>query len=226
MERIVQPEILDTILPDDSRSPKLRRDLARINFWMGNHRTIRIALKKQFGARAPKKIVELGAGEGKLLLSIAKSSNWNNVDATLVDRNKIVAPETLAEFLRRGWRAEILTADVFDWAQNEVTDAVIANLILHHFESDRLADLFRRISGQTNFFIANEPHRFRCAPLFKPLFYGLGYHAITVHDATVSIQAGFAGGELSQLWPDKKNWQLAERRAGLFAHLFIAKRMP
>jgi hypothetical protein len=56
------------------------------------------------------------------------------------------------------------------------------------------------------------------------LLWAIGCNSVTRHDALVSVRAGFSGDELSALWPDKKNWQLTERRAGPFSHLFIAQR--
>jgi hypothetical protein len=40
----------------------------------------------------------------------------------------------------------------------------------------------------------------------------------------LSVRAGFSGNELSALWPADGGWQLTERRAGHFSHLFIARR--
>ena len=37
-------------------------------------------------------------------------------------------------------------------------------------------------------------------------------------------RAGFAGRELSALWPDEAGWQLDERPAAPFSHLFVARR--
>jgi hypothetical protein len=41
----------------------------------------------------------------------------------------------------------------------------------------------------------------------------------------LSVRAGFSGRELSALWP-KGDWLLEERHAGLFSHLFTARRAP
>jgi hypothetical protein len=38
------------------------------------------------------------------------------------------------------------------------------------------------------------------------------------------VRAGFAGHDLSRLWPASQNWTLHERPAGWFSHLFIAQR--
>jgi hypothetical protein len=52
----------------------------------------------------------------------------------------------------------------------------------------------------------------------------VGCNDVTRHDAVVSVRAGFAGKELSPLWPEAPDWELAEHAAGSFSHLFIARR--
>src|ERR1019366_3881905 len=124
-----------------------------------------------------------------------------------------------------GWRAEAVVADVFDWSPpGDAAEAVIANLFLHHFEDARLAELLQKISQHAKLFIAVEPQRFRRAFACAQLLQLIGCNDVTLHDAAISIRAGFIGQEISALWPDKTNWQLTERRAGLFSHLFIARR--
>jgi hypothetical protein len=51
----------------------------------------------------------------------------------------------------------------------------------------------------------------------------IGCNAVTRHDAAASVRAGFAGRELSALWPARPGWRLREGRAGLFSHLFVAR---
>jgi 2-polyprenyl-3-methyl-5-hydroxy-6-metoxy-1,4-benzoquinol methylase len=223
VKRLIQPEFLDELSQDDPRAIHSRRDLRRVNAWMGNHKIMARALKENFSG-APKQIVELGAGDGNFLLRVAKNLNWQNVGAILLDCQKIVLPKTLAAFSKLGWRAEILTADVFDWSKNgNAAEIVIANLFLHHFENARLAELFQKISARADIFIAIEPRRSRLAfPCAQTLRF-IGCGPITRHDAEISIRAGFDGEELSALWP--KKWQLTERSAGWFGHLFVAKKI-
>jgi methyltransferase family protein len=222
VKRIVQPEILDTLPPDDPRALRARRDLRRVNSWMGNVGIMTNALNEKF-SDAPKQIIELGAGDGNFLLQVAQKTNWQNVSATLLDLQKNVSAETLAGFSKLGWRAEAVVADLFDWPQTE-TEIVIANLFIHHFEDPKLMELFRIIAARAKLFIAVEPHRFRfpfpCAQMLR----FIGCSKITLHDAVASIAAGFVHKEISELWPDKQNWKLTERRAGLFSHLFIAQK--
>jgi hypothetical protein len=225
MKRVVQPELLDALPPDDPRATRSRRDLSRINWWMHNHSIMASALKNKL-ASAPGQITELGAGDGDFLLRVAKkmSSHWPDANVTLLDRQKIVTPETMAAFAKLGRRAKAVVADVFDWSPSDnVNEIVIANLFLHHFGETLLAELLRKISQNAKLFVAVEPHRFALPSLVGPLLRFIGCNNVTRHDALVSIRAGFAGKEISVVWPDQKNWQLTERRAGLFSHLFIAR---
>jgi Methyltransferase domain len=222
VKRLVQPEILDTLSPDDPRALRSRRDLRRVNAWMGNAGIMANALKENSGAT--KQITELGVGDGNFLLQVARKLNWQNVNVTLLDQKNNVSAETLAAFSKFGWRAEAVIADVFDWPQSS-EEIVIANLFLHHFENERLAELFRIISERAELFIAVEPHRAPLPLFFSRLLWVIGCNDVTRHDATVSIRAGFSDEELSALWPDKQNWQLTERRTGLFSHLFIAQKI-
>ncbi|HEY3760998.1 MAG TPA: class I SAM-dependent methyltransferase [Verrucomicrobiae bacterium] len=222
MSRIVETEILDSLAPDDPRALRSRRDLHRINFFMGNHASMARALKENCPV-PPKQLAEIGAGDGCFLLSVAKKSGWQNVKALLLDQQKAISSETLAAFSKMNWRAETLVTNVFDW--DGPAEVIIANLFLHHFENPRLAQLLQKIAGHAKLFIAVEPHRFRFPYPCALTTLLIGCSSVTLHDAEASIRAGFVRQEISELWPDKTNWQLTERRAGLFSHLFIAKRI-
>ena len=254
MKRIVEPELLDMLPSDDPRAAGSRRDLRRLNTWMRNHIIMANALQTAVNGRTPKQIIELGAGDGDFLLRVARlmtgngtpasgtagsgnaaaeccplgnrrSVAWSEVNVTLLDRQNVVTPQTLAAFASLGWRAEVVVADVFDWSQTTApAEIVVVNEVLHHFDDERLAGLFRGIAGRTRLFIAIEPRR-AYWPLFcSRLLWAIGCNSITRHDATVSVRAGFVREELSALWPDKRNWQLTEQRASWFSHLFIAQR--
>jgi hypothetical protein len=224
VKRIVQPELLDMLSPADPRAIRSRRDLRRINSWMGNHSTMAAALQNNLNGRAPRQITELGAGDGSFLLQVAQKTNWPGVNAMLLDRQTIVSAESLATFLKLRWRPETVVADVFDWPQTS-EEIVIANLFLHHFETERLAELLHIISKRAKLFVAIEPRRSPWPLFFSRLLWAIACNDVTRHDATVSVRAGFTAAELSALWPDKQNWQLTERRAGLFSHLFIAQKI-
>jgi len=257
MSRIVEPELLDELPPDDPLAAGSRRDLCRVNAWMRHHAIMTGALRDHLNGQAPKQITELGAGDGNFLLHVARrlssfgvpsrgvrdgrsrqtspsrvnaelrtSGAWNDVNVTLLDRQHIVTPQTLASFTSLGWRAEAVTADVFDWSQTgSPSEVVIANLFLHHFYNVSLAGLLHGIAARTRLFIALEPRRAYLPRLCTRLLWAIGCNRVTRHDAAASVRAGFLDGELSALWPHRQNWQLTEQFAGAFSHLFIAQKI-
>ena len=72
MKRIVQPELLDSLLPGDPRAIRSRRDLRRVNAWMANHAIMAKALQNNLNRFTPRQITELGAGDGNFLLRVAQ----------------------------------------------------------------------------------------------------------------------------------------------------------
>ena len=227
MKRLIQSELLDTLPPADPRAIRSRQDLRRVNALMRNHVIMADTLQKTLNPLIPGRITELGAGDGNFLLCVAQLSlpGLPGLQATLLDRQQIVSEETRVAFAALGWRAEAVVADVFDWLQTSGDrDVVIANLFLHHFEESRLSELLRLISQRAKLFIGIEPRRDWWSLFCSRLLWAVGCNDVTRHDAVVSVRAGFSGNELSAHWPDKQSWQLAERRAGAFSHLFVARK--
>jgi Methyltransferase domain len=228
MNRIVEPELLDELPPDDPRAARSRRDLRRVNAWMRNHEIMAGALRNRLNGRALECITDLGAGDGYFLLRVAQkiSSRWPDVHVTLLDRRQIVSDEVLAALANPGWRAEVVVADAFDWVRNgNFSQIVVANLFLHHFENERLADLLRAVAQRAELFVAVEPRRAGWPLFCCRWLWAIGCDAVTRHDARISVRAGFTGQELSALWPDGQSWRLTEHSAGPFSHLFVAQRI-
>jgi hypothetical protein len=227
--RRLEPEWLDELPPADPRAAASRRDLGRLNAVMRNARTVARVLRAAFGARAPSRLAEAGAGDGRFFLSVAQclAGVWPGSSVTLVDRQKIVAPGAGEELRALGWTVEIVQADVNDWLDSTTApawDAVVANLFLHHFADADLARLLRRLASRTQVFIAIEPRRSAWTLAWSRGVGLLGCNPVTRHDAPASVRAGFAGHELTRLWPADATWSLEERSAGWFGHLFIARR--
>jgi hypothetical protein len=234
MHRCVEPEWLDELPAVDARAARSREDLRRVNRWMGNARFMTMQLKTLFAGQAPRRIIELGGGDGQFLLSVAKdlatwhngSNRWQGICATILDRQSIVGLDTSSAFQEIGWHTDSLKRDVFDWLKesNGSWDVVIANLFLHHFGDKRLQELLQGLAGKTRVLLAVEPRRSRLALAFSRMTGLIGCNDVTRHDAPVSVRAGFAGRELSGLWPQDEGWSLTEQKAGLFSHLFVARR--
>lgn len=233
MPRVVEPEWLDHLPADDPRAVRSRGDLRRINRLMSASRLLGEALDPLVAGRPNIRILEVGAGDGSLLLRLARSraNTWPSVTLDLLDMQPIIAPATLARFAELGWTPNMVHADVFDWlrdassiANADVEDApiIVANLFLHHFEGEQLVQLVQGIAARARAFVCIEPRRSAMALLGSRMLGVIGCNAVTRHDAVVSVRAGFSGHELSRLWPRDPAWMLQEHAAGLFSHRLIA----
>jgi hypothetical protein len=230
MKREVKRELLDELPAGDRRAIGSRRDLQKVNAWMGHADIMLRALAGAFTDRSPRSIVELGAGDGTLLLRLAKgmAPRWKPLRVVLVDRQPLLSPRTKAEFEALSWHVESLEMDVFDWLRRphpEYNDVTLATLFLHHFTEDHLRRLLRLAAPQTGFFVACEPQRVTFSLCAAALLGFIGCNDVTRHDAKISVRAGFAENELSSLWPVDDGWRLMERQAGLFSHCFVAQRI-
>ena len=222
--RVVMPELLDALPPEDPRAIRSRRDLVVVNALMGNARGIGSALKGALPARAIR-VAELGGGSGHLLAAVARRPGASRpVDATIVDLNPCVNARTRTRAEAHGWRLKAVQADVFEWlgGSDERYDAIVANLFLHHFEDVQLRRMLQLVSRRTSLFVACEPLRSPFALLGSWLLPLIGCNEVTCHDAELSVRAGFRGRELSALWPEAR-WTLREGRCGPFTHRFVAR---
>ncbi|MDB5731211.1 MAG: hypothetical protein JWQ03_1106 [Variovorax sp.] len=242
LPRTVGAETLDGLAEDDPRAMRSRRDLRRVHRAMGTRTIVARALRKMMAAprdrAAPLRLLELGAGDGTLMLGVAGAlaPHWPGVELTLLDRQALVQHATLERYATLGWRASVRVADVLDWAVAPLGDRlanggaahwdlVVANLFLHHFEAAPLGVLLGSIAARSDHFFACEPRRAWLALVGSHLIGALGANAVTREDAVLSVHAGFTGHELSALWPrEPQGWQLREHPAGLFSHCFGASR--
>jgi 2-polyprenyl-3-methyl-5-hydroxy-6-metoxy-1,4-benzoquinol methylase len=226
-DRLVQPEILDGLAERDPRAIAARHDLVLVNRLMFQQ-SIMARLLEDHVASPPRRILEIGAGDGAFMLGVTRriAPKWPGAELTLLDRADLVTPERRAAFAELGWRAKTATADIFDWLRAVADarfDVVTANLFLHHFADADLARLFSKLRPIAPVFVAAEPRRSGFAHLAARLLWAVGAGEVTRHDAPASVRAGFRGSELSALWPVRSD-RLDERRAGLFTHVFAASR--
>jgi hypothetical protein len=214
--RVLEPEWLDELPHEDPRAMRSRRDLVRVNGLMGNVGVVASELSRLGSLRS---IAEIGAGDGAFMRAVLGRLDARDIEVHLVDR---VTPGAAAAAMARG-PITCVTADVFDWlAEGPRLDAIVANLFLHHFDDGQLRRMLALVSGRTSTFIACEPRRSSFALAGSHLLGFVGCNDVTRHDAVVSVRAGFAGHEISALWPATPGWGLEERARGLFSHSFVA----
>jgi len=218
MKRRLEPERLDELPADDPAAIASRRDLALINAIMRQPAFLARALS---GFPQPRILLDLGGGDGRCLLATARLLSWRGVQAVIADRQDIVTQQTRDGFAALGWDCTVRRGDVFDAAAElESGTLVTANLFLHHLDDAALRRLFALLARRATGLVACEPRRGVFALMASHLVFALGANAVTRHDAVASVRAGFAGHELSALWP--AGGQLRERRALPFSHLFVA----
>jgi hypothetical protein len=226
MPRRLQPELLDELPAHDPRAQRSRADLRRIHHAMGTLRLLERALAAPFAQAPPRRILEVGAGDGSLMLRLARrlAPRWPGVELTLLDRLELVDARTRAGFAALGWTVQVKACDVFEAVREPAPapwDLVCANLFLHHFEGEALRALLAGFATRTRVFCAFEPRRATLQLAASRLLGAIGANAVTRQDAVLSVRAGFRDAEIGALWP-RGRWQLSEGRAGLFSHRFVA----
>lgn len=227
MRRVIEPELLDELPAEDPRAIRSRRDLRVINRWMQNAAHFRRTLEAL--PYSPKRIVEIGAGDGTLICEIARqfAHQWPEpVELWLVDMQPVIRSDVQSSLKSLGWHVHIVSADIRDWLEScgLQVDLVLANLFLHHFSDDVLRKLFRRLSDSTDAFVSCDPRRWRPALWSTRLLWLLGCNDVTRHDGRISVRAGFRDRELSSLWPRNSEFDCNEYPAGYASHLFQAIR--
>lgn len=212
MQRTLQPELLDSLPPDHPDALHNRRDLRLTNQILGNHRWIDRTLARQL---APGEVaLELGAGTGELGRRLHRAG---------------VALDGLDLWARpHAWPTDRLwhQADVRKFDGYGPYAAVCGNLIFHQFSDPDLALLGERLRRHARIVVACEPARRRLSQLLYRLFAPLlGANHVSLHDAHVSIAAGFRGDELPHaLGLGPPHWEVRARTSVLGIYRMVAVR--
>jgi 2-polyprenyl-3-methyl-5-hydroxy-6-metoxy-1,4-benzoquinol methylase len=199
MERLVEPEIIDQLPPDHPDVIRSRRDLRMINFLMGNERWIARNLRGFPEARA-RGVIEIGAGEGTLLKSLA----CRYPGTPLAGCDLAPRPATLSASIE--WYQQ----DVFECLADCHAGVLAANLFLHHFTDEELPR-FAPLLQPFEIICVNEPYRTQQTITDANIIMPLVGRA-TKHDMPASIRAGFLHGEMPRLLGlDDGSWRIREQ---------------
>ncbi len=214
MNRVCEPEILDSLPFDHPDAVHNRRDLRLINLFMGNGTWFERVLPPLI--RPGERALELGAGVGELGLRL------NRCGLSLDGLDLWPRPALWP----RG--CEWLAEDLKTFSGYDTYAVVIGNLIFHQLTDAELAVLGAKLRRRARIIIACEPSRRRMSQrmmtTFAPLF---GANHVTLHDAHVSIAAGFIGDELPlALGMDPGAWNYSCRMTALGAFRMVAVRNP
>jgi hypothetical protein len=214
MQRTLQPELLDSLPVDHPAARHNRRDLRLTNQIAGNHRWVAQTLRRL--RQENELALELGAGTGELGLRLQAAG----VPIDGLD----LWPRPAAWPAERAWHV----ADLRSFDGYERYAAVCGNLIFHQFSDADLAALGTRLRRSVRIIIASEPARRRLSQLlyrtFGPV---LGANYVSLHDAHVSIAAGFRDDELPRiLGLDDATWKIHRTTSLLGMYRMVAVRRP
>jgi hypothetical protein len=212
MQRTLQPELLDSLPPDHPAALHNRRDLRLTNAIMGNHRWLERMLRRQL--RAGERVLEIGAGAGELAQRLAHAGRplaIDGLDLWPEPENWPTIGNAMAASGAAGGAPPIWhRADLRAFRGYGAYDAFVGNLIFHQFSDAELAALGEKLRARARLIIAVEPARRRVSQLlFRTIAPMLGANYVSLHDAQVSIAAGFRGGELARaLGLDRLEWDI------------------
>lgn len=196
--RVVIPELLDHLPPDDPDALRSRQDLRRINFLMGNERWICRTMHRHSN-QTHRGIIEIGAGDGRLCNRLARL--FPNAPVTAFD----LAPRPGNLDLRVIWHQ----GNIFETSAPNTGGVLVANLFLHHFEENELRALGRWMA-HFDVLVFNEPNRSQMPHLLGNLMHPW-INGVTRHDMHVSIDAGFSAGETGRLLDLRQDrWHVRE----------------
>jgi hypothetical protein len=185
-QRTLQPELLDTLAPEHPDAQHSRRDLRLTNQIMGNYRWFSRTLPRV--TRPGERAIELGAGTGELGARLAERG--------IVADGLDLWPRPRAWPSSREWHS----ADLRAFAGYARYPVILGNLIFHQFKDADLAVLGDQLRRTARVIVACEPMRRRISQTVfakvGPLF---GANPVTLHDAEVSIAAGFVDDELPRV---------------------------
>jgi hypothetical protein len=212
MNRACEPELLDSLPHDHPDAVHNRRDLRLINRIMRNQAWIVRTLPPLL--RPGERVLEIGAGMGEMAIRL----NRRGVRVDGLD----LWPQPKAWPADRIWHV----ADLKTFGGYGDYAAVVGNLIFHQFKEDELAALGAVIRRTARVVVACEPVRRKVSQSViakvAPLF---GANHVTLHDAHVSIAAGFQDDELPfalGMTPDE--WEFTCSSTALGASRMVAVR--
>jgi len=214
MKRACEPELLDSLPFDHPDARRSRRDLRLINLFMRNEARLGRVLPPLL--RPGERVLELGAGTGELGLRL----NASGIPLDGLD----LGPRPARWPRDREWHSGDLRA----FSGYDRYAVVIGSLIFHHFTDAELGQLGDRLRSAARAVLACEPTRRRVSQRMiaavAPLF---GASHVTLHDARVSIAAGFLGQELPlALGMRAGTWHFSCETTALGAFRMVAVRNP
>ena len=186
---MIEPEWLDEASPDKARDNL--QDLVRLNRHWGGHSSLGALLRRVAAPRGPCTILDVGSASGDMGSEIARL--WPNARVTSLDYvahhlDDAPGPKLVGDAFRLPFAPQSF-------------DYVFSSLLLHHFTDQQVVELLASFANVARrAVLAVDLHRTPIPYHFVPATrFALGWNPITVHDAPISVAAGWAPRELRAL---------------------------
>jgi ubiquinone/menaquinone biosynthesis C-methylase UbiE len=179
------------------------RELEFINRTLGGNQITLSGVKTLIQKKsdtAPLEIIDLGCGGGDMLILLAKEFSKKNIKAKLlgIDANPNIieyATANTKDFSDIKFETANILSPVF---QSKTFDIAIATLFFHHFSSEELIDILKRLYTQSRIgIVINDLHRhplaFYSIQLLTKIF---SKSAMVKFDAPLSVLRGFSKKEI------------------------------
>jgi SAM-dependent methyltransferase len=188
-QRLIVPEMLDHAPPDVARASL--RDLERINRYLGGYLVVRRLFARLVRPEDSFSVLDVGAASGDMGAAIRR--HFPNAHVTSLDYK--------ADHLAEAPHPKV-AADAFHLPIRPASfDFVFSSLFLHHFTNEQVVELFssfRAVARRAVLAIDLDrgPLAYHFLPTTRWLF---GWHAITINDGQISVDAAFKRKELLAL---------------------------
>ena len=187
--RRIEPEFLDHAPPEQAE--RSLDDLIRINRFFGGHAVLRRTLARILDRNEAFSMLDVGAGSGDM--GVALREKYPRAAVTSLDYRfshvmRAPAPRVGGDAFRLPFRPRSF-------------DLVHCSLFLHHFRNRQIIDLLRGFGAiARRFVVITDLERHRIPYLTVPATrFVFRWHPITLHDAPISVAAGFRAHELHHL---------------------------
>src|SRR5687767_2844619 len=179
-------------------------ELQQVNRWLGDARALRTTLLRTIPESQLKRfsVVDVGAGSGELLRTIAEWTRRNNLEAQLTgvelnERSARAIAEQSTMFSVNSVRAN---AFALPFSDNQF-DYAICSLFLHHFKDEQAVKILRELNRVARReVVVIDLHRHPVAYFFYTTIGRLLFHNRLIReDGALSILRGFKSAELNDL---------------------------
>jgi len=187
-KRLILPELLDSLPPDEARASL--QDLVRINRHWGGHSTLRSLLQENVEREEEFSLLDVGAASGDMGACIGQ---W-------YPAARVTSLDYVASHLK-GAGSKVV-GDAFRLPFRPASfDYVFCSLFLHHFPNDKVVELLRNFGAVARKGVLAIDLERNPIPYYFMAWSGpiLKWDPVTVHDGAISVEAAFRPQELEEL---------------------------